>query len=294
MFILDDADQLIKQGFQTPIHLLHESLPRCQRLVFTEVIHTKLHRLADPILNYPTIIEAKDASEEVLPITPTQLYQVPNYKTKLNLLNLLMREADIFTKVIVFANSAHTVEKLYKSLNRRITGEVAILRPSPAEAVKLDSPEDFLQAEDLRVLIVNNEKTDTPIPVTEVPYTLHFDIPAEKEKLLERIKIQEDEEADQRLSIIFSTDHDLALVKKAEAETGQEFTVEELPFDLIVEGDPHSKKDDDDEDDDDDKKVSGGGAFHEKKASNAKTYNYKYKDRLKMFGKKHRRHKRGE
>ncbi|WMJ75591.1 DEAD/DEAH box helicase [Cytophagaceae bacterium ABcell3] len=290
MYILEDAEKHVKQGFKTQILQLHESMRKCQKLVFTEVIHDKLNKITEPLLNVPTVIESEEEPEEKLDIINQVVYQVPNYKTKLNLLNLLMADADIFNKVAVFANTRTTTENLYKSLSRRIPGEVAMFRPSGSANTYFDYIEDFLQSPEVRVLLIANE-AEEDMEASHFPVILHFDLPENPDVLVKRILANDDSQ--DKLSLIFTTDIELILVKKAEQLTGHKFALEDLPLGLIIEGDPHSNKRKKES------KASGENteglkraAFHEKKPENAKDYNYSFKDKLKMFGKKHRKNKK--
>jgi ATP-dependent RNA helicase RhlE len=291
MFILDDTGLIIQQGFQTAVQNIAESLLKCQHLVFTEVTHEKLYRLTRPVLIYPVLIEVNELAETKLETIHQILYQVPNYKSKQNLLNLMMGDAEEFTKVIVFVNTKITAESLYKSLSRRIMGEVAVLNAMESEdmGMGIDSIEDFKNSSDLRVLIVTNEEQDT-LEIQDIPFLFHFDVPLEVGTFVGRIKAGE--KAEGRSAITFATDIELTLVRKIEKEIGQKIPVEDLPPGVIIEGDRQGKKE---ASEDQGLDPTRGAAFHERKESNSKDQkNYKFKDRLKMFGKKNRKNKRGE
>lgn len=291
LFILDDADLLIKQGFQTPIVQLADSMNRCQQVVFSGVYHQKLENMLEQFMSVSEQMEFEHVSDKQLPIIEQLLYKVPNYKTKLNLLNLLMQDDDIFDKVLVICNSEQTAEKLYKSLNRRIAGQVTVFDKKDSYYQSTDSPEHFMHHEYWRVLIASGEKLHNE-SLRLIPFLLHFDIPLQHEDFIHRISL-DDNDPINRVSILFATDLELSLVSKLETLTGHKFAEEELPFGLIIEGDPHTKEE---EKETTLKKPlhaeeNAGKAFHEKKAKNAKEYNYSYKDKLKMFGTKHRKKK---
>ncbi|MFN3402537.1 MAG: DEAD/DEAH box helicase [Cytophagaceae bacterium] len=286
MFILDDADLMIKEGFQTVIRTFTESLPKCQHLVYTEVLHNKLETLLDDLMHNPTIVEVNEFTGEPLDTIPLSLYTVPNYKTKLNLVNLLLRDQEEFPKVLVFVNTKITCESIHKSLSKRNPGEVAMLNPTDFEIPGVASLKEFLHSDELRILVCRNDEAEPLKEVEEVPCIVHFDVPEDPELFIGRVSLKEDEETDIR-GLVFSTELELTQLKKIEKALGFYIQAEELPMGLIIEGDRKSHKDDEKEE------IKGGGAFHEKKPENAKDYNLKYKDRLKMFGKKNRRNKKG-
>jgi ATP-dependent RNA helicase RhlE len=295
MFILDDAELSIKQGFHTPVSQIGESLPKCQHLVFTEVVHEKLLRLTKPILNYPVLIEVSELAKGNIETIDQVLFQVPNYKSKQNLLNLMMSDAEEFNKVIVFVNTKITAETLYKSLSRRIMGQVAVLNAMESEEMEMgvDSIKDFKDSTDLRVLIIANEGLGK-VETGGIPFLIHFDVPMEIDLFISRIEKKVTDEPEEMLGITFATDIELSLVRKIEKEIGQKIPVDDLPPGVIIEGD-RKKKVNEDPDKNPEQETTRGAAFHEKKESNSRDQkNYKFKDRLKLFGKKNRRNKKGE
>lgn len=283
MMVVDDAELIVKQGLQLPVVELANSIQKCQHLVFTEVIHDKLNKMIAPFMNLPAIIEVEEMGDSQSELYPQILYHVPNFRTKLNLLLLLMEDAEVFTKIVVFVNTRLTAEKVYQSLSRHLKGEMAILNPIFFESEGIESIAEFHAAEKTRILIVANEYTDS-LDLSGIPFILHFDLPEEKETFLNRVVRRSDEY--ELMAITFSTDIELAMVRKIEHASGQKIPVADLPADLIVEieqAETGTKK----------KKTKApkeelprGAAFHEKKESNSKTYNYGSGVKAKMTNKK--------
>jgi ATP-dependent RNA helicase RhlE len=87
------------------------------------------------------------------------------------------------------------------------------------------------------------------------------------------------------LAITFATDLELDMVSKIEQAIGQKMELNELPDDLLIAKEHKDIKA---------KQaattktnaVTGGGAFHEKKASNKKDYNFSAGTKAKMNNKK--------
>jgi ATP-dependent RNA helicase RhlE len=293
MFILDDADLMIKQGFQTVIKSLTESLPKCQHIVYTEVLHSKLESVLDAFMNAPASIEISDFSSEPLKTIDLYLYSVPNFKTKQNLIQLLMRDTDTYSKNLIFVNTKITAESVYKSLAQRNEGEVVLYKPADFELPGIDSIAEFMHNRQWRILIASNDQQEPLTNTDNVPFVIHFDIPENKDLFVQRVLSDDYETTQEKTGLLFSTDIELSLLKKIEQALGFSIPEIELPLDLIIEGDKKKQN----EGEEKQKKTEdflGGGAFHEKKPENAKDYNHKYMDRLKMFGKKNRKNKRGE
>jgi ATP-dependent RNA helicase RhlE len=60
LFVIDDAETMPKINAHGPIDRLALSLPKCQHLVFTEVLNEKVEKLIRKFIIAPTIIEVTD------------------------------------------------------------------------------------------------------------------------------------------------------------------------------------------------------------------------------------------
>lgn len=281
LFIVDNAELIVKKGLQLPVVELANSAYKSQHVVFTEVMHEKLKHMISPFMkDSAATVEVDEIDGKQAEVYPQMLYQVPNFRTKLNLLTLLLNDAEVFDKVVVFVNTRLTAQTVYKNFNHNKRGEISIYRPLFFDDQGYDNIEDFKDNPNARVLIVANENLGE-LNIQGIPIILHFELPEQKETLIQRIVKNGEEEV---IAITFSTDIELIEVKKIEQAIGQKLEVVELPDDLKVvdmAAKPKKKKADAEDAD------SGrGAAFHEKKASNLKNYNYSAGTKAKMTYKK--------
>ncbi|MGZ3757215.1 MAG: DEAD/DEAH box helicase [Mucilaginibacter sp.] len=281
LLIIDNAHQIVKQGLQLPVAELANSITKCQHLVFTEVLHDKLNKMIEPFMKLPALIEVDEIAQEPLKTYSQLLYNVPDFGTKLNLLNLFMQDDELFTKTVVFVNTRQTAEKIYKTLQNRLDTSGAIFKSWSVELKGIATLNDFKQCE-IRTLIVVND--NSPIAdLHPIPVIIHFELPDNKDMLVERIINHQTDGGDETMCITFATDLELAEVKRIEQIIGQKIPVAEVPDELIIQQEKKmaklAKAPKPDE------KV-GGEAFHQKKAANSKTYNYGSGQKAKMNNKK--------
>lgn len=284
LLVIDDAELIVKQGLQLPVAELAGSIPKCQHLVFTEVLHERLNRMITPFMKQPATIEVEEIAEPQFDLHPQLLYLLPNFGTKVNLLNLFMQDEDVFTKVVLFVNTRPTAEKLYQSLHNRKT-TVALLNSWFFEMDGVTSVDEFKNAA-TRVLIVVNEPEQI-LDLDHISFLIHFELPVEKQSYIGRMINNWPDTENETMALTFATDIELSAVKKIEQATGQKIPLGDLPEDLIIEKertptDAAEKKTAKAKADDE----APGAAFHEKKASNAKTYNYRAGLKAKMSKKK--------
>lgn len=279
-FIVDDAEVIVKQGMQLPVAELARSAGKVQHLIFTTVVHDKLNLMIDQFMNFPVTLEVEDLGESKTETHELLLYQVPNFKTKVNLLNLLLRDDEVFDKVLVFVNTRLTAQKLSNVLHAAKPGAVSVLNPLFFDEEGFDHIDDFKDGPEARVLIIANEGSSA-LDLSGIHFIFHFEIPEEREAFLSRIVKDGDEEV---VAITFATDLELAEVRKIEQSIGKKIDVMALPEDLVIDKSvkPVAVKSKREETDG----PKGGGAFHEKKESNSKTHNYGIGQKAKMTMKK--------
>ncbi|WP_413668036.1 DEAD/DEAH box helicase [Mucilaginibacter sp. Mucisp86] len=282
LLVVDDADQIIKKGLQLPVVELANSIDKAQHLVFTEVMHAKLEKMIDPFMRQPAIIEVDELSDTAIETYEQLLYNVPNFGTKLNLLNLFMYDEELFTKTVVFVNSQTTAEKLFQSLKSRLRTGVAYLNPKFFDTKGFKDIDAFKAEAGARILIVINENEEE-LDLGGIPFIIHFDLPADNNLFISRVANHTQDTKEETLAMTFATDIELSQVKKIEQMIGSKIPVADLPDDLVIVTESKPKKADAKEDV---KPAGVGEAFHEKKASNAKTYNLSASTKAKMNKKK--------
>ena len=279
MFIVDDADVIIKNGLQLPTVELARGIIKAQFLVFSAVMHDRLSKMYDYFLVNPDIVEVHDLGDGKLQTVDQLLYHVPNFKTKLNLLNMLLGDVEVFDKAVVFVNSRFTAETVHKTLQLSRKGEVAVFKSRGMVESSFDNVSDFMASPQSNILVIAQEDAES---LTEIkaPNQIHFDIPDENDIYTRRV-LTGNTENGEKLFITFCTDLELSQIRKLEQIQGKRMSVIELPEDLYIETDKPKKKTVAEETVD----PTRGAAFHEKKLSNQKTENYSARERIRMTGK---------
>ena len=287
LLVVDDAQQIVKKGLQLPVVELANSIGKAQHLVFTEVLHDKLNKMIEPFMQLPAVIEVEELPDAQLPMHQQMLYHVPNFGTKLNLLNLFLYDDELFTKTVVFANTRQTAEKIYKSLENRMRNAVAVLNPTFFEYNGVKNISEFKASTELRVLIIANEGTEE-VDLQNIPFIIHIDLPLDKDIYINHVVNHIGDANDETLALTFATDLELDQVRKIENITGQKMQKADLPEELIIEKDRKAKETEKEKQPAkvDPNKYVPGDAFHEKKPENSKTYNFSSGYKAKLNNKK--------
>ena len=278
LLILDDADLIVKQGLQLPVAELANSIIKCQHLVFTEVIHPKLRSMIDPFMPHAAQIDIDLNNEPTIATHEQILYHVPNFRTKLNLLNLFLEDTELFNKVIVIVNTAQTVDKIYDNSKKAVRTDIMLFKHTHDEAFTATSVNEFTNS-GYRILLAVSSNLK-PGDTDQLPIIIHFDLPDERETYIERITFYQSG-TPEKFTIAMATDLELNMVRKIEQATGIKMSESELPDELKIEtAIPVKSRRSESE------KETPNAAFHTKKAANSKTYNYSSGLKAKMNKKK--------
>jgi len=239
LLAVDDAAEMVRSGMQLPITELANSIQKCQHLVFTEVMHERLSKMTAPFMSFPAFIEVDAIPETRIETVRQWQYHVPNFRTKLNLLYLLLADKEVFEKVIVFVNTRLTAQKVFADLFDGKADDVFVYKPLFYDDPGFDSVRQFKADEAARILITANENFEEE-SLEGIPFILHFELPLQKETYLNRML--KSDQADDVMAITFTTDLELGMMKKIEQAIGHKMEAAELPDTLFIEDTPAKKR----------------------------------------------------
>src|SRR5690606_107734 len=134
---------------------LLEVLPRKrQNLLFSATMPEKVVQLSEEFLEFPTRIEVTPQATPVETVTQV-LYQVPNLRTKIELLEHLIQDRENLNRVIIFTRSKKNAESVSKFLEHREYGEVRAIHGNKGQNTRINSMEAF-KGGDVRFLVATD------------------------------------------------------------------------------------------------------------------------------------------
>ncbi|HEY0898619.1 MAG TPA: DEAD/DEAH box helicase, partial [Sphingobacteriaceae bacterium] len=264
--VLDEADKMMDMGFIGSIHRILEVVPRKrQNLLFSATMSELVHKIAGDFLKFPLVVEVAPQA------TPAQsvkqvLYQVPNLKTKLNLLQHLLRNDEEFHRLIIFCKTKTVADNIFHFLERRYGDEgVRVIHANKGQNTRINSINAFKEGE-LRFLVATDVAA-RGLDVSNVSHVINFDVPIIIEDYVHRIgrtgRAYSTGEA-----ITFSTPGEDYYIRKIEKLIRQSIPLEQIPEGVFVEETPYEERQAIAREIDMQKRKENPefkGAFHEKK-----------------------------
>lgn len=269
-FVLDEMDEMLELGFRSQITTILDLLPeRRQNLLFSATITPQVEEIIDVFFNSPQRVEAAPHGTPVENISQ-ELFEVPNFNTKVNLLNHLFENNSSFEKVIIFTKSKRIADILFEEIEQNFDGKLGIIHSNKSQNQRFNAMKQFQNGE--TKAIIATDLVSRGLDIADVTHVINFDIPDDAPNYIHRIG--RTGRADKKGNAIsFVTEKDSSMLAQIESMMNMKIDKKDFPAtveisDVLIELEkpqpievnylkPASIKE-------------SKGAFHEKKKKNAK------------------------
>ncbi len=270
--VIDEVDEMLNLGFRPQLISLMEIIPaKRQNLMFTATLTEDVDRLISDFFSNTSRIEVAPHGMPVEKITQL-VYHVPNYFTKVNLLELILTENEGFEKVLVFVNTKKTADRLFETIEAKFPGQVGVLHSNKSQNFRINALKHF--EEGVYRMLVTTDLIARGLDINDVSHVINFEMAETAGDYVNRIG--RTGRADKTgVSISFVTEKEKALQLEAEALMKRAIPVEPLPANLVISGIFTEEENPSNLFDKNYHKSSSAirdsqGAFHEKKEKNKK------------------------
>ena len=223
--VIDEVDEMLNLGFRTQLKIILDLLPpKRQNLLFSATLTTDVEKLIETFFNSPIRVEAAPVGTPLENIAQTA-YQVPNFYTKVNLLERLLRKDSAMTKVLVFVATKQLADQLHEQLDDDFSAQTGVIHSNKAQNLRFEAVDQFKSGA-YRVLIAT-DIIARGLDVAEVSHVINFDLPEVPENYIHRIGRTGRAEVD-GIAIAFITPADEE--KQAAIEALMNYTIPVLPL----------------------------------------------------------------
>ena len=183
--VIDEVDEMLNLGFRTQLKNILDLLPaRRQNLLFSATITDEVEVLIETYFNNPVRVEAAPTGTPLENIIQTA-FEVPNFYTKVNLLELLLSSDMDMTKVLVFAATKKLADELYEQLEAKFPGTAGVIHSNKEQNHRFNTVKQF-QEGNYRFIIAT-DIVARGIDIAEVTHVINFDVPDVPENYIHRI-----------------------------------------------------------------------------------------------------------
>lgn len=183
--VIDEFDEMLNLGFRAQLKVVFGRLPqRRQNLLFSATLNEEVEQLIEDYFNSPVRVEATPVGTPLENISQSY-YEVPNFYSKVNFLNLLLEKDETMSKVLVFVSTKHLADVLFEQMNPEQSESIGVIHSNKAQKHRFDSVIKF-QSGECRVLIAT-DIIARGLDVAEVTHVINFDLPETPQNYIHRI-----------------------------------------------------------------------------------------------------------
>ncbi len=229
--IIDEVDEMLNLGFRLQLNNLLDLLPpKRQNLMFSATITEEVEIMMNDYFNLPAIIEAAPTGTPLDNISQV-MYRLPNFYTKINLLELLLTQNESMTKVLVFVATKSLADDVYSELEPKFPGQVGVIHSNKEQNHRFNTVNKF-QSGEYRFIIAT-DIIARGLDIAEVSHVINFDTPEIPEHYMHRIGRtgRADKKGD---AILFNTPRELEQLAAIEGLMNYKIPMSPLPEDLVI------------------------------------------------------------
>ena len=269
--VIDEVDEMLNLGFRAQLIKILDILPeKRQNLMFSATLNEDVEMMIENYFTKPVYVELITRGTPLEKIIQ-HAYHVPNFYTKVNLLENLLQTDSEFKKVLVFVKNKKIADEIFKSLETEFASEIGVIHSNKTQPQRFNAVKQF--DEGTHKLLVATDVIARGLDLKDVTHVLNFDMPL-KDPNSYIHRIGRTGRADKTgISVSFITKADLEIQKAIETLMNKKMTVLEIPesveisINLTQEEKPVTR----DKNLNKNKKlVKPTGAFHEKSDKNKK------------------------
>ncbi|UII28649.1 DEAD/DEAH box helicase [Fulvivirga maritima] len=262
--VLDEADKMMDMGFMPQIRKILEVIPvKRQNLLFSATMPEKVIRLSEEFLEFPEVAEVAPQAT-VAETVDQELYEVPNLKSKINLLEYFLKKEE-FARVLIFTKTKTIADNVFKYLERKDYGSIRVIHSNKGQNSRINAINQFKEGQ-LRIL-VSTDVSARGIDVTEVSHVINFDVPVIYEDYVHRIG-RTGRALKEGKALTFANKAEMLHITKIEELIKDTIQIKPIPEGVTITETPKPERQDIERDIDTFKRRENPdfkGAFHEKK-----------------------------
>lgn len=229
--VIDEMDEMLNLGFRAQLQHILDLLPaKRQNLLFSATITEEVEKLLEVYFNAPVTVEAAPVGTPLKNISQTG-YHVPNFYTKVNLLELLLAKDASMSKVLVFAGTKELANQLYEQLEAKFPEQAGVIHSNKEQNHRFNTVNKFKDG--TYRFIIATDIIARGLDIAEVSHVINFDTPETPEDYVHRIGRtgRADREGN---AIIFITERERESQEKIEALMNYQIPMLELPEELVI------------------------------------------------------------
>jgi ATP-dependent RNA helicase RhlE len=229
--VIDEVDVMLDLGFRFQLMNIFDILPeRRQNVLFSATMTEDVDLLINDFFKNPEKISVAVSGTPLDNIEQIS-YNVPNFFTKVNLLNHFLKDKENFQKVLIFVGFKRTADLLFKHLEEDFGSESCVIHSNKTQNYRIRSIRQFDEGKN-RILVATDVMA-RGLDFDDVSHVINFDTPDFPENYMHRIGRTGRAEKEGK-TILFSTEKEQESKESIQALMEYQIPVLELPEEVEI------------------------------------------------------------
>lgn len=183
--VIDEVDVMLDLGFRFQLMNIFDIIPeKRQNILFSATMTEDVDQLIYDYFKNPKKISIA-VSGTPLDNIEQVAYNVPNFFTKVNLLNYLLQDKETYNKVLIFVAFKRTADYLFKHLEEVFGSETCVIHSNKTQNYRIRSIRQFDEGNN-RILVATDVMA-RGLDFDNVSHVINFDTPDFPENYMHRI-----------------------------------------------------------------------------------------------------------
>ncbi|WP_103071411.1 DEAD/DEAH box helicase [Aquimarina sediminis] len=268
--VIDEVDVMLDLGFRHQLMNIFDILPKQrQNIMFSATMTDEVDQMISETFVTPQKISVAKSGTPLDNIKQFG-YKVPNFYTKVNVLEQLLSDKETYHKTLIFVGYKKIADRLFEQLEKKYNDEICIIHSNKTQNYRLRSIEQFRNGEN-RILIATDVMA-RGLDIENVSQVINLDTPEYPENYMHRIGRTGRAEK-KGVSFVLTTEKEQEYLDAIENLMEMKIEQLDLPHDVEISdqltpeeqpkikeiNNPHKRPNDE-----------VGASFHEKKEKNKK------------------------
>lgn len=229
--VIDEVDEMLSLGLNVQLKSVIDLLPqKRQTLMFSATVSPEVDSFIESSVIAPQKIEIDPHGTPIEKIHQSAYY-VPNHNTKVNLLELLLKENDDFSKVLVFVASKKSADRLFAQIDSKFPNQIGVIHSNKAHNTRLTALKNFQDG--THRILISTDIVARGMDISDVTHVINFDIPDVAGDYIHRIGRTGRADKD-GVAISFIKDNEKEYKHEIELMMGMQIPIVQLPKSLEI------------------------------------------------------------
>lgn len=183
--IIDEVDEMLNLGFRPQLKNILDVLPeRRQNLLFSATLSEEVNQLVIDFFASPVKIEITPHGTPLEKIAQSG-YHVPNFYTKVNLLQHILKTDESLQKVLVFIDTKKKADRLFELMEVEFKNTIGVIHSNKSQNYRLNIVEQF-HLGNCKTLI-STDIMARGLDISDVTHVINFNTPEVPTNYIHRI-----------------------------------------------------------------------------------------------------------